>query len=189
MRLIKRYANRKLYDTVDSRYIKLDEIADMIDAGEEIRIIDNETKEDITGVTLAQILVDQERKGRHGDSGFVNLKELIRNKGEQLQKAFTEPVNTIRVSVEESVNKLIKTGEERASETREQINTWIQQNTAAIDDLQKKLDERVRVAVGRMDLPGQLEEMNARIAALEAALAEREGSQLDRPADVDGQSS
>ena len=132
--------------------------------------------------------MDQERKGRHGDSGFVNLKELIRNKGEQLQKAFTEPVNTIRVSVEESVNKLIKTGEERASETREQINTWIQQNTAAIDDLQKKLDERVRVAVGRMDLPGQLEEMNARIAALEAA-PEREGSQLDRPADVDGQSS
>ena len=38
----------KAYDTVDSRYIKLDEIVDMIDAGEEIRIIDNETKEDIT---------------------------------------------------------------------------------------------------------------------------------------------
>lgn len=173
MRLIKRYANRKLYDTTDSRYIKLDEIADMIDAGEELRIIDNETKEDITGVTLAQILVDQERKGRHGDSGFVNLKEMIRNKGEQLQKAFTEPVNTIRVSVEESVNKLIKTGEERASETREHISTWIEQNTAAIDDLQRKLDERVRIAVARMDIPGQMEELKERIDALESALADK----------------
>jgi polyhydroxyalkanoate synthesis repressor PhaR len=171
-RLIKRYANRKLYDTSDSRYIKLDEIAQMIDAGEDLRIIDNESKEDITRVTLAQILVDQERKGRLGDS-VASLKGLIRNKGEQIQKAFTEPVNTIRFSVEESVNKLIKTGEERATETREQFASWVEQNSLAIDELQRKLDERVRVAVGRMDLPAQLEDLKERIENLEAQLAKR----------------
>ncbi len=171
LRLIKRYANRKLYDTTASRYIKLDEIADMIDAGEELRIIDNESKEDITRVTLAQILVDQERKGRLGDS-VASLKKLISNKGEKIQKAFTEPVNTIRVSVEESVNKLIKTGEERATETREQFYSWVEQNTLAIEELQKKLDERARIAVGRMDLPAQLEELTLRVERLEAELAQ-----------------
>jgi len=59
--LIKRYANRKLYNTASSRYITLKGIAELIDAGEEVRVIDNETGEDITSVALSQILVDTER--------------------------------------------------------------------------------------------------------------------------------
>ena len=169
-RLIKRYANRKLYDTTDSRYIKLDEIAAMIDAGEELQIIDNDTKEDLTQVTLAQILVDRERKGSIGDS-VASLKGLIRNKGEQIQKAITEPVITLRSSVEESVNKLIRTGEERATETRDQLSSWVDQNALALEEMQRKLDERVRQVVSRMDLSGQLEELRARIEHLESALA------------------
>ena len=55
--IIKRYANRKLYDTYDSRYVKLDELSAMLSEGIDFQIIDNETKEDITRVTLAQILV------------------------------------------------------------------------------------------------------------------------------------
>ncbi len=59
--LIKRYANRKLYNTHTSRYITLKGIAELIEAGDEIRVIDNETGEDITSVALSQILVDNER--------------------------------------------------------------------------------------------------------------------------------
>jgi polyhydroxyalkanoate synthesis repressor PhaR len=59
--LIKRYANRKLYNTDSSRYITLKGIADLLDAGEEVRIVDNETGEDITSVALSQILVDRKR--------------------------------------------------------------------------------------------------------------------------------
>ena len=59
--LIKRYANRKLYNTDTSRYITLKGIAELLDEGEEIRVIDNETGEDITSVALSQILVDSER--------------------------------------------------------------------------------------------------------------------------------
>src|SRR5215208_6177968 len=51
-KVIKRYTNRKLYDTVESRYVTLDEIAAMIKAGAEVKIIDNRTKEDLTSVTL-----------------------------------------------------------------------------------------------------------------------------------------
>jgi polyhydroxyalkanoate synthesis repressor PhaR len=61
--LIKRYANRKLYNTQSSRYITLKGIAELIDADEDVRVIDNETGEDITSVALSQILVDSERGG------------------------------------------------------------------------------------------------------------------------------
>ena len=62
--LIKRYANRKLYNTETSRYITLKGIADLLESDQEVKVIDNETGEDITSVTLSQILVDTERDGR-----------------------------------------------------------------------------------------------------------------------------
>ena len=55
-RVIKRYSNRKLYDTKDSRYVTLQQIGEMVRAGEEVQIIDNATKEDKTEVTLALII-------------------------------------------------------------------------------------------------------------------------------------
>src|SRR5512143_4285033 len=61
-KIIKRYTNRKLYDTVESRYVTLDEIAEMIKAGSEVKIIDNRTKDDLTSVTLAQIIFEEEKK-------------------------------------------------------------------------------------------------------------------------------
>ena len=54
MRTIKRYPNRKLYDMTDSRYITLNEIADLVRDGVEIRVIDSKTSEDITKITLAK---------------------------------------------------------------------------------------------------------------------------------------
>ncbi|MFQ3580481.1 MAG: polyhydroxyalkanoate synthesis regulator DNA-binding domain-containing protein [Chloracidobacterium sp.] len=54
-RTIKRYANRKLYDVAARRYVKLDELADFIQAGEEVQVIDKESGEDITEATLSKI--------------------------------------------------------------------------------------------------------------------------------------
>ena len=62
-RLIKRYANRKLYDTRDSRYVTLQQIAELVRGGEDVKIIDNKSKEDLTNVTLAQIIYEEEKKG------------------------------------------------------------------------------------------------------------------------------
>ena len=66
--LIKRYANRKLYNTATSRYITLKGIAELLDDGEEVRVVDNETGEDITKVALSQILVDSERSNADAPS-------------------------------------------------------------------------------------------------------------------------
>jgi polyhydroxyalkanoate synthesis repressor PhaR len=88
--LIKRYANRKLYNTETSRYITLKGIAELLNEGEEVRVIDNATGEDITSVALSQILVDSKRSntsppntlmsqifGRSGDALYDVLKRGV----------------------------------------------------------------------------------------------------------------
>ncbi len=62
--VIKRYSNRKLYDTQDSRYVTLEEIEEMIRAGKEITVVDAATGEDLTSVTLTQIILENERNHR-----------------------------------------------------------------------------------------------------------------------------
>ena len=78
VKIIKRYQNRKLYDTQESSYVTLDEIAKMIRNGEDLRVIDNKTKNDITASTLTQLLYESEKKAKTQPS--VNLlKEIIRH--------------------------------------------------------------------------------------------------------------
>jgi polyhydroxyalkanoate synthesis repressor PhaR len=60
--VIKRYSNRKLYDPQTSRYVTLEELADMIRAGQEIAVVDVATGEDLTSVVLAQIILEKEKQ-------------------------------------------------------------------------------------------------------------------------------
>jgi polyhydroxyalkanoate synthesis repressor PhaR len=64
--VIKRYSNRKLYDTHESRYVTLDEIEEMIRAGKEVSVVDAASGEDLTAVTLTQIILEAERNHRGG---------------------------------------------------------------------------------------------------------------------------
>lgn len=78
MKIIKRYQNRKLYDTHESSYVTLDEIARMIKNGDDLKVIDNRTKNDITASTLTQLLYESERKTKAQPSVDL-LKQIIRN--------------------------------------------------------------------------------------------------------------
>lgn len=80
---IKRYPNRKLYDTDAKRYVTLDRLATMIQEGADIQVIDNESGEDLTNVTLTQIVLEQQKKS----SSFLSrslLTNLIRSGGDTL---------------------------------------------------------------------------------------------------------
>jgi len=77
-RVIKRYANRKLYDTRESCYVTLREVAEFVRHGEEVQIIDNRSKEDLTSITLAQIIYEQEREGGPFRS-IRSLRDFIRD--------------------------------------------------------------------------------------------------------------
>jgi polyhydroxyalkanoate synthesis repressor PhaR len=75
--LIKKYANRKLYDTRTSRYVTLDGIAELVRGGHDIRVVDRDTGQDITQVILSQIVLTEEKRGPKGlvDAGADALQE------------------------------------------------------------------------------------------------------------------
>jgi len=82
--VIKRYSNRKLYDTQESRYVTLEELEELIRAGKEISVVDVSTGEDLTSVTLAQIILENERN-RRATLPTAFLHQLIKN-GEAWQE-------------------------------------------------------------------------------------------------------
>ncbi len=83
-RVIKKYSNRRLYDASQSRHITLDDIRTMVVAGEQIRIVEDKTNEDITRLILLQVIADQEQFGRPILSTTL-LESLIRFYGNSLQ--------------------------------------------------------------------------------------------------------
>jgi polyhydroxyalkanoate synthesis repressor PhaR len=76
-KVIKRYQNRKLYDTSRSSYVTLEEIAKMIRRGDDVQVIDNRNQADITATTLTQLLYESEKKTKSQPSLDL-LKEVIR---------------------------------------------------------------------------------------------------------------
>jgi polyhydroxyalkanoate synthesis repressor PhaR len=88
-RVIKRYSNRKLYDTRDSRYVTLQQIGEMVRAGEEVQIIDNKTKEDKTEVTLALIL-SEDLRSEPRSVPLAALRDLIQERGGKLLSQLRE---------------------------------------------------------------------------------------------------
>jgi polyhydroxyalkanoate synthesis repressor PhaR len=164
--LIKRYANRKLYNTAISRYITLKGIAELIDQGEEVRVIDNETGEDITSITLSQILVDNERGGRAMPRSL--LSNLIQRSGDALYSALKRSVEDATGGIGEiqrNVKRAIHSHEEDAKRLR---NVWSGART--------ELDELVQGAVERvfraLDLPrrSDVEVLNANLERVADAL-------------------
>src|SRR4051794_41427252 len=106
-KVIKRYTNRKLYDTVESRYVTLDEIAEMVKQGVEVKIIDNRSKEDLTSVTLAQIVFEEEKK--KSQMPLDVLREIIRHPGESLTDFY-------KAEVSPRLDKLLRREDEKKEE-------------------------------------------------------------------------
>jgi len=161
-KVIKRYTNRKLYDTVESRYVTLDEIAEMIKGGSEVKIIDNRSKEDLTSVTLAQIIFEEEKK--QSQMPLALLREIIRHPGESIhgfiQKEVQPRVASIREEAESRLDKLLgrdapqgppgaapAEGSGAAAAGSATGPDLLKASQRAWEDFQRKVDERVRAVV------------------------------------------
>ena len=110
-KVIKRYANRKLYDTERSCYVTLDEIAQMIKEGDDVQVVDNKSKDDLTAVTLAQIIVEEEKKVSR--MPLKLLRSIIQSGNEAIgdfyQKRVMDPVASFKDDVERRVESLFVT--------------------------------------------------------------------------------
>src|SRR5215472_8711408 len=178
-KVIKRYTNRKLYDTVESRYVTLEEIGEMIKQGLEVRIIDNRSKEDLTSVTLAQIIFEEEKKKSRMPLGM--LREIIRHPGESIsgfiQKEVTPRVNSIREGAESRLDKLLRR-DEGAAESMSPAEL-IKSSQRLLEEWQRKIDERIKHGVENVvgSLPAlgrDLQALTQRLETLEKKLDELE---------------
>jgi polyhydroxyalkanoate synthesis repressor PhaR len=175
--LIKRYANRKLYNTQTSRYITLKGIAELLEAGEEVCVVDNETGEDITSVALSQILVDSERTntspsptlisqifGRGGDALYGALRRGMDDASENLEELGERVRRMVGAEgVEPGRRSRPPGGREREREAeRPGLGSWIHQ---ASPDLEKLVQTSVERVFRLLDLPrrSDIEKLNSNL--------------------------
>jgi polyhydroxyalkanoate synthesis repressor PhaR len=157
-RVIKRYANRKLYDTHDSKYVTLDRIAELVRNGEEVKVLDNKSQKDLTKVTLAQIIYEEQRSGNATAWSVQKLRGFIQEGREKLVTSFKEgPVGKF-------VGRAEELGQEVYSAADDRVRGVLESAAAHVKQLQ-----------------GEVLRLQARIEELEGKL--RQGSTKDTPPD------
>ena len=178
VRVIKRYGNRKLYDTHQSRYVTLEEISRMIRQGQDIKVIDNKTQEDLTNVTFTQIMLEREKSKRNSLPRSL-LRGLIEQSGESLYEWLQkgkESFTTMKTEAEGQFLRLLEKGIETRDEGASLLKEWIVTPHKSIDLLQKKIDERIRFFLfhltGLEDLEHQIEELEQKVVRLEKRLSD-----------------
>jgi len=167
IRLIKRYESRKLYDTEESRYVSLDELAEWIRAGQEIRVLDNASGGDVTAQTLAQIILDEGRRGT------VTLPtELLHDLVRVGRKAVTTGVEQMQTSVDRLFQRSLDSfgPVRRAREEMDRLRARLEQLESTLADLES--DDKTKRGAGTEDR----EATDAAVAAMVADLED------DRPA-------
>ncbi|TNF26826.1 MAG: transcriptional regulator [Deltaproteobacteria bacterium] len=201
-RVIKRYANRKLYDMSESCYITHDEIAALVEEGEEVRIIDNRTKEDLTSATLTQILFDKERKARK--LPIDTLRNLFQSSTDFVQKHITQPVTNLKDEAEKKVSKVfrVRGGEkelepepepepildpEPRAKATDALREWVNSTQSAYESLQRNVEDRWSVVtkyLGQFDVNHRrIVELERRVKTLEAQLAHLTGTPIPQVAE------
>lgn len=142
LKIIKRYQNRKLYDTQESCYVTLEDIRDMIKEGLDIQVVDNTTKEDLTSVTFAQIIFEEEKKQK----GLLPLhlfKQIIAS-GEEVIKGLVQKswesgkreIQQVREFVDKQIKPTVATVQSIPTVAQE-----IRNLKSKIESLEKKLKD------------------------------------------------
>ena len=190
-RIIKRYANRKLYDTEHSRYVTLDQIHEMIRNGDDVKIVDNKTKEDLTTVTLAQIIFEEEKKQR----SFLPLgamRNIIQSGGQWFAEAQrrVQSILPLPLKRRDGTDDVAEDpgAHDRADGTVDEamvkkrslasLREWVEHSKQRLDEWQKQVDSKIRSAIeGISPFSAVNKDVRAladRIADLEAKLRDLE---------------
>ena len=171
LRMIKRYGNRKLYDTSQSRYITLEEIARLVRSGNDVNVIDNENGDDLTAITFAQIILEEEKR-RSSLISLDLLRELVQHGEDTLAQLRTqvekgvEAIGTIGERAGRRVQEMVSgTGaserpegepvvEDSPGTNRDSGRGFFDELLAApqrrLESLQRSIDERIKSSVDRI---------------------------------------
>lgn len=193
MRLIKRYSNRKLYDTQDKRYITLEQIANLVQNNEDIKVIDNGSGEDLTTVTLSQVLLDQEKKKEQTLPKWAFLEMIQRGSNSVVdvvkKTVFTWFENSFvsDAEIDENVEKLVRGGEITKDEAKRLKDEFKSRALSFKQRLDTLVEKRVDEILGALHIPSktELSELNKRLEALDkkvSLLLEASGDKGGEPA-------
>jgi len=196
-RLIKRYANRKMYDTRASRYVTLDGIADLVRSGAELRIVDNDSREDLTALIFAQIIFEEEKR-KSGLLALPVLRWIIQQGGATVQEIWDgvdrgrEALENVREMAEKGVKQLFQAaGPEPPAAARRKrhakvgpqrpglIEEILEEPQRQLEQLQQRIDTQVRASLERLTAHPAIQKELRRIEASLKSV-ERQLSQLRR---------
>ena len=163
-RIIKRYSNRKLYDTRGSSYVTLLQIAEMIRNGEDVQIIDNATKEDKTDVTLA-LIISEELRNKPRAIPIPTLKALIRNRGEKILTQLREgPIGKL---IPPGKDEAVATGSSPPAPREDDDMSQTKESKglrATFEQWQSAIDERIRAVMPNFAAFSELQQEVKRLA-------------------------
>jgi len=176
LRLIKRYPNRKFYDTADKRYVSLKGIASLVRGGEEIQVIDRKSEEDITTLVLSQILREQERRESFLPQSL--LTSLIRTSGEglkQLRKSFQASLKALHVlenEVQENIDGLVQRGEISLAEAQELREELVARARHSQATQEQRIFKEIEASLIRLGVPAgsDLEQVRGKLEEIETKL-------------------
>jgi polyhydroxyalkanoate synthesis repressor PhaR len=177
---IKRYPNRKLYNTEAKQYIKLEGIANLIREGAEIQVIDHASGEDLTALTLTQIILEQEKKqsGLLSNTFLTNLIRTSEDRLSALQRTLFSP-GTFFKQMDEEIQKriqaLVKRGEMTEREGKSLLEKLMKQGKLFQDSQPSGRElEAIQHALSQRDIPTQddLQSLNDKLEELTRRLDE-----------------
>jgi polyhydroxyalkanoate synthesis repressor PhaR len=188
--VIKKYANRRLYNTGTSTYVTLDDLAEMVKGGEEFTVQDAKTGEDITHTVLTQIIFELENKGGQTMLPIPFLRQLISFYGDQMQMivpsfleqsmlAFSKEQDRLREQMtatfgKEAANMMALGAPMKAIEEQTRRNMEMFQNAMrmfspfGIEGQEDERPEEGRTASGGS--PDDLSDLREQIAAMQRKL-------------------
>ena len=174
MKLIKRYSNRKLYDTERSSYVTLEEISQMVRDGSELRIVDNKSGEDITSVTLAQIVFEQEKKDKR-TLPMQALRDMIRSPSDFISR-LSRDVTDMREDAMTQVEKVKRTAAQQQAEVVAPVREFFDSIPRALEEVQARIDLRIGESFEQLKhLPetvDQVKRLKAEVARLQKKLSD-----------------
>lgn len=157
-RIIRKYKNRKLYDTTSSKYVTLDELAEMLKKGDDISVVGHETNEDLTSLVLSEILYDQE-KNKKSVLPLELLTNIIKSKESSnygFMKKFiglnqdNNEENKV-ASAERYIEGLIEKGELTTGEGKSLLKELLQSEKDGLEALENKIDAKVSEKSAQLD--------------------------------------
>lgn len=134
-RLIKRYESRKLYDTEESRYVSLEELAEWIREGHEVQVVDNSSGADVTAQMLTQIILDEGRKG----TAFLPselLHELVRAGQKAVETGVEQVQHKMDRFFQASIDRLAPV--KKAREEMERLRDRLEQLEGSLTQLEDR---------------------------------------------------